>query len=397
MNTVAGKLGSMVLYRAKGDQRSRTYVKTISNPKTRAQLDQRTQLANLVSTYRAMKNVMSSAFENAAANQSQYNAFISANLNKGTLVYITKEYASAGACIAAPYQVTKGSLPSITLTGLAPNAVSSISVGSLASMTGVTVAQLSAALVANNAGISYGMQLSYFSLMQLADINTGVSYCNLQPFEMTLDSEDGTLVTDRFPARALGINNGFLSHVADSILGGYCWVWSRNDSGSIKVSSQSLNITSENILSRFTGSAAATRGAGSYGIGASVFLSPMTRGEVTPIVYSPAVLSYKTSAGVDLRMADGTGLIRTAIDLSGSLVTGNDLSEVSVVKVFTATSGHEQPDADVISGAIAVDVTNHTNTGMTLSSAAGSHIFTRVAIVMDGVIVYDVKTNDPTD
>ena len=397
MNTVAGKLGSMVLYRAKGDQRSRTYVKTVSNPKTRAQLDQRTQLANLVAVYRAMKNVMSSAFENAAANQSQYNAFVSANLNVGTSVHLSKADAAAGACIAAPYQVTKGSLPPVTLTGLAPDAITNISVGVLTSMAGVTVAELSAALVASNAGISYGMQLSYYSLMQGRSIVTGAVSCGLTPYEMTLDSEDGSLVSHRFPARALGITDGSLSHVADTLLGGYCWVWSRKDSGSIKVSSQSLNITSTDTLAQYTGSSAATRGASSYGIGASVFLSPTTRGDVVPVVHNPSVLSFKTSAGVDVRKSETGFLQTTAMNLNGALVTGNNLSGVIAVKVFTATSGHEQTNAAVIAGAVAVTATNQTDIGMTLSSAVAASVFTRIAIVMDGIIVWNAITNDPTD
>lgn len=395
MNTVSGKLGSMVLYRAKGEQRSRTYVATVANPSTRAQLDQRTQLANLVSTYRAMKAVMASAFESAAANQSQYNAFVSANLNKGTLVYMTKAYADAGACIAAPYQVTKGSLPSVVITGLAPNAVSNINLGALTTLAGVTVAELSAVLAANNAGITYGMQLSYYSLVQKQALETGVNFCQLMPYEMTLDSEDATLVSDRFPARAMGVTDNHLAHVADTMLGGYCWVWSRSDSGSIKVSSQSLNITSTEILNMFIGTAAATRSSGSYGTGASVFLSPTTRGEVVPVVHNPSVLTFKTSGGVDVA-TDGV-LVHTAISLDGALVTGNDLSAVAAVKVFTAISGHEQSDEEILAGAVTVTATNQTAVGMTLSSAAGSHVFTRVAIVMDGVIVWKAATNDPTD
>lgn len=395
LNTVAGKLGGMVLYRAKGEQRSRTYIATVANPRTRAQLDQRTQLANLVSTYRAMKGVMASSFESAAANQSQYNAFVSANLNKGTLVYITKEYAAAGACIAAPYQVTKGSLSSIVLDGLAPNAISNISLGTLETLVGVTVAELSAQLVASNVGISYGMQLSYYSLIQKADLNTGVEFCQLMPYEITLSESDTTLVSDHFPARAMGVVDGNLAHVADTVLGGYCWVWSRNDSGSIKVSSQSLNITSTAVLAMFTGGTAATRGAGSYGIGASVFLSPTTRDSIVPVVHNPSILSYKSAAGIDVREAVEDG---ESISLSASLVTGNDLSGVVEAKIFVSTDATDQTDAAVIAGAVVAVISDETATGLTLAGPAAA-IYKRVALVIDGVIMWNavhVGLPDPT-
>lgn len=393
LNTVAGRLGGMVLYRAKGEQRSRTYVATISNPKTRAQLDQRTQLANLVSSYRALKNVMASAFENIAANQSQYNAFVSANLNKGTLVYITKEYASAGACIAAPYQVTKGSLSPITLTGYAPNAVTSVSVGALTTLVGKTVAEFSAALVNANAGISYGMQLSYYSLIQKADINTGVEYCQLIPYEMTLDSEDGSLVSERFPARAMGIVDGYLAHVADAVLGGYCWVWSRNDSGLIKVSSQRLNITSTAVLAQFTSGSASTRAGGSYGIGASVFLSPATRGAVLPVDHNPSVVGYVSALGEEVR---GAVENKAAVSLAASIVTGNNLDAVVSVKMFTSTATANSTDAEVLAGAVGVVASDRTNTGMTLAGL-GSAIYKRVAIIFDDVIVWNAAVAQPID
>ena len=64
MNVASGKLGSMVFYRAKGEQRARTYVKTVANPKSEGQMLQRVQLPNLVALYGVMRLALKNAFTN---------------------------------------------------------------------------------------------------------------------------------------------------------------------------------------------------------------------------------------------------------------------------------------------------------------------------------------------
>ena len=48
----SGKLGEAVYYRAGGEQRTRSYVAKIKNPKTRAQALQRTKFNNMVAVFR---------------------------------------------------------------------------------------------------------------------------------------------------------------------------------------------------------------------------------------------------------------------------------------------------------------------------------------------------------
>ena len=43
----SGKLGESVFYRSGGEQRNRSYVKNIKNPRTEAQMRNRIQLGNL--------------------------------------------------------------------------------------------------------------------------------------------------------------------------------------------------------------------------------------------------------------------------------------------------------------------------------------------------------------
>lgn len=75
----SGKLGEAVFYRAGGEQRTRTYVKTVKNPKSYQQALQRTKFNNMVGTYKAISTAIQSFFSDRASNQSPFNAFFKLN------------------------------------------------------------------------------------------------------------------------------------------------------------------------------------------------------------------------------------------------------------------------------------------------------------------------------
>lgn len=107
--TMRGKLGEQVFTRTGGEQRARTYLKVISNPRTKAQMSQRVKLANLVGFYRLLRPLLGDSFLRRPANLSSYNAFVKANL-ASSRVYLTKEQASSGYVVTAPYTITDGTL-----------------------------------------------------------------------------------------------------------------------------------------------------------------------------------------------------------------------------------------------------------------------------------------------
>lgn len=74
----SGKLGETVFYRAGGEQRNRTYVKNMKNPKTPPQALQRAKFNNMVAVFRGVKAVAESFFTKKS-NQSGFNAFFSQN------------------------------------------------------------------------------------------------------------------------------------------------------------------------------------------------------------------------------------------------------------------------------------------------------------------------------
>ena len=75
----SGKLGEAVYYRAGGEQRTRTYVRRIKNPKTRAQALQRTKLNNMVAVFRGTSVFVKSLFKAEKSSQSPFNAFVKRN------------------------------------------------------------------------------------------------------------------------------------------------------------------------------------------------------------------------------------------------------------------------------------------------------------------------------
>lgn len=112
-----GKLGEIVLYRAGGEQRSRTYVKNIKNPKSLAQMTQRVKLGSLVSFFRTTSNVLRYSFPNRPQRQSGFNAFIAESLPVATTA-LPREFADQGLSVPLNYHISKGSvvLPADSLT-----------------------------------------------------------------------------------------------------------------------------------------------------------------------------------------------------------------------------------------------------------------------------------------
>lgn len=104
-----GKLGEIVLYRAGGEQRSRTYVKRVKNPKSLAQMTQRVKLGSLVSFFRTTANVLRYSFPNRPQRQSGFNAFVAESLPVASTA-LPRKFADAGYSIPLNYHISKGNV-----------------------------------------------------------------------------------------------------------------------------------------------------------------------------------------------------------------------------------------------------------------------------------------------
>lgn len=104
-----GKLGESVFYRAGGEQRNRTYVKNIKNPKTLAQAEQRLSMLNFSAGYRALRSLLEFSFPNRPSNLSGFNAFVKANKSTSFPV-IDRAASDEGLAVLGDAVVSQGSI-----------------------------------------------------------------------------------------------------------------------------------------------------------------------------------------------------------------------------------------------------------------------------------------------
>lgn len=104
-----GKLGETVFYRAGGEQRNRTYIKDVKNPKTIAQMTQRILTLNPISMFKNMKQIIQESFTERKANQSSYNKFVQEN-SSAKKFFITKAMLDGNMCVPYGAIISKGAL-----------------------------------------------------------------------------------------------------------------------------------------------------------------------------------------------------------------------------------------------------------------------------------------------
>lgn len=105
----SGKLGETVLYRSGGEQRTRTYVAKIKNPKTLSQMKNRLSMLNFATIYRALKPILSQSFPNRPSVESGFNAFVRANKSIRSAV-IDRMIANSGLCVPYDMLMSEGYL-----------------------------------------------------------------------------------------------------------------------------------------------------------------------------------------------------------------------------------------------------------------------------------------------
>lgn len=150
-----GKLGESVFYRANGQQRNRTYLREIKNPKTRAQMTNRVKWANVINTWRLLKPFIAMGMQNRPTKQSDYNAFVSMNVRMSS-AYLLKDEAKQNGSLLAPYFVTSGTLGNRSMVSAAETGITT---GEFTLETG-SIGELSTAIISQNVGFAIGDQVT---------------------------------------------------------------------------------------------------------------------------------------------------------------------------------------------------------------------------------------------
>ena len=244
--------------------------------RTEAQMQIRTQWANLGAVYRQFNQTLKKGFEGLNGKMSDYNAFIQANTNVVT-VYVPKSVRLNGGSVLAPYQITRGTLPSVAMVKNGSGVlVSDINLGSLSIDENTTVADFANALIAGNDGYEAGDQVTFFYGQQSTDSVTGIPRARIYGFKVMLNPGDNTPLWEVVSSLGFSAVGGKLGMSASISDGAAVWIHSREDGTSgLRVSTQYLYVDST-VLAQYQSSSAMASSAASYGgiNKSAVYLNP---------------------------------------------------------------------------------------------------------------------------
>lgn len=262
-----GKIGQMIYYQRK-DGTTVVYEareKAATPVRTEAQMQIRTQWSNLGAVYTQFHKTLKKGFEGLEAGLSDYNAFIQANVGV-CKVYIPKWIRLNGGCVLAPYLVTRGKMPSISMTRSGGDVlVSNIALGALVIGDDTTVGELSAAVLAYNATWQEGDQLTFFYGTQEVDEVTGTPRALISGWKVVLDVTDETVLWNVVSPTGFSSVDGRLGMGVAISSAAAVWVHTREGAGSdVQVSTQYLYVDSA-ILESYQNEAAFAASAASYG------------------------------------------------------------------------------------------------------------------------------------
>ena len=269
-----GSIGDLTFKQVNGVTIVSEKITQMTNPRTDAQMRVRTRWNNIVAMYKGIRPLLNRGFESKAAGLSDFNMFMKMNMQK-TPVYLTKQQVAGGACVAAPYQITQGSLPAIVISGSGNSAKTDIYLGALTISATTTVAQFAQAVVENNADYKYGDQISFFRIAQKTNAETGIPYCQFSASKVVLDAADTTTkLWDIVNRVGFSVRDSSLAHSESNFVGAFGWVHTRKSNGKTLVSSQSLISANDTLLAEHQGDMAYNLSKSSYGQSIEAFLSP---------------------------------------------------------------------------------------------------------------------------
>jgi hypothetical protein len=282
---IRGKVGEYIYRQTRtGTVVSEAPVKPITPLRTQRQMSIRTQWANLGAIYKQFDSMLRRGFEALPPQMSVYNAFIQANLGV-VKVYITKTMKLNGGAILAPYQITRGSLPSISMAVNSGNKlVSSVRLGTLTISSTTTVAQFSQAVIDNNPAFLEGDQLTFFHGIQSVDTVTRTPRATINGYKVVLSTADDTPLWNVVSQLGFSVADNKLATSVEITNGAAVWVHSREAvDGTLKVSTQFFYVENS-ALATYQSNSAIIASVNSYGgiNSAAVYLQPELNNTTTP-------------------------------------------------------------------------------------------------------------------
>lgn len=282
-----GGAGGYSFYVRKGEQVIRQR-KNNSNygegaSRTMAQMIRRIRWGNLVNVFKSQKSWQPKAYDSKTKGQTDYNIFMALNINQATVGF-TKEMCEAGCAVIEAYQVSRGSLPPISLTPSSSgnNYVTDIKISN-AIQGGTTVGQLAADILANNSQFVEGDNIAFIFFKNWKTARTEWPYAASVYTEVTLDTSSTTVINSipSLDNRLSKSTGGFLQ-ASWSSAGefdpsrevGFVAIHTRKSASMLAVSSQEILMNSNSLVAQFSGAAWDNQCVLSYGLSDEVPLDP---------------------------------------------------------------------------------------------------------------------------
>lgn len=271
------KLAGAVTYQLKGQTIAREQAANVANPRTTAQMNQRVRLANLVNFYRANRPWMHrGAFESKKRTWSDYNAFVSLNI-QGSNIALTKAEAASGACVAAPYVLTKGTLGVLNYAKQG-NGIA-LQVPGMPSGTGMKWGDFCGHLMDAYPWIQEFDQFTLVHITNQRD-SQNIPRIVVKYSEAAIDlSDNDSSIAGRLVPQQPGVtftasdNTMTIATTAQAgIADAFAVIISRTAGGTIKVSSQSLVVADDTFIEGYSGEEQFNKANASYGEETSDFL-----------------------------------------------------------------------------------------------------------------------------
>ena len=270
-----GSAGSLTFKQYAGQTVVSEKISVVKKSNTPMQMRQRTKWGNVIQMYKGICPLINYGFESKPVGKSDYNMFMKVNM-KGSDIYLTREEVAGGGCIAAPYQLTQGTLPSIVVVGSGDNARTEIKLGDLTIDAETLVKDFAIAVVSNNPDYDFGDQISFFDVLQRVNAVTGIPYCQFLATNVLLDKASEVKLLDMVSKYGFATVDGFLGHIEGEGAGVFAWVHSRKSSAKTLVSTQSFVNNNDEMIAEYSGDQAYKRSVKTYGGESSAFLTPGT-------------------------------------------------------------------------------------------------------------------------
>ena len=273
-----GRVGAYTFYTTNGGRQVARIANNGSNfgdsaKRTVAMQTRRTKWGNLVSFYRANRDLMARAFERKDANISDYNRFMQLNIPNAR-VALTKDSFMRGVTILQEYVVADGSLPEITcVVEEAGDIIWDLNTSIDGEFSDHTVGELSADLLAHNTGLQKGDQLTFINWTNAPNVDS-LPRLYRRIFELTLDPKSSVSCSRLPNSETVAGSNGKTHILGVGQVNGQSIIHSRVQNGNLLVSRANITLSDDTFVRQFSEPEAVKKAIDSYGVDVEKLLEP---------------------------------------------------------------------------------------------------------------------------